>query len=145
MGLFDQVFQRTMESSTSPISPGIPLLLQNEFQRSLVGKVSVNELVALARKVGLETATLDPRCMSVHRTTDGRERRLFFVLFDLPQLTQFRSELAQLVQAEGVGEPFDRDALFPVLLVASSEPGRLQKIPRRADLELACEAPVIPE
>ena len=143
MGLFDQVFQRNMVSFTSPADPGIPLLLRREFQAALAGLVTPDDLVTLARDVGLETAMLEPACMSVHRTAAEREQQLFFVLFDLPQFGRFRSGVTQLLRSRG-GEVsrFDPDALTPALLVASSERALLRRLPPRAELEADCEAPV---
>jgi hypothetical protein len=146
MGLFDQVFQRTMESFATPADPGIPLVLQHEFDRSLADAISSEELASLAREVGLENAALEPLCMAVHRTTGGREQRLFFVLFALPEFTQFRSAVAELARTRGGGDvPFDPDAAIPALFVASSDVGYLRYIPPRAELEGNCESPVIVE
>ena len=146
MGLFDQVFQRTMESFVTPADPGIPLVLQHEFDRSLAGVISSEELASLAREAGLENAALEPGCMAVHRTTGGREQRQFFVLFALPEFTQFRTAVAELARTRGGSDvPFNTDAAIPALLVASSDVGHLHRIPPRADLERDCEAPVIVE
>ena len=143
MGLFDQVFQRTMESFTTPVEPGIPLVLQREFVSSLAGAVTPEELVGLARGAGLENASLRPHCMAVHRTSGGREQRQFFVLFELPQLAQFRASVASVVQARGgTGVPFDPEAVSAALLVATSDARLLWQVPRRAGLEGECEAPV---
>jgi len=146
MGLFDQVFQRTMESFATPAAPGIPLVLQHEFDRSLAEALSSEELASLAREVGLENAALEPLCMAIHRTTGGREERLFFVLFALPEFAQFRSAVAELARTRGGGDvPFDPDAATPALFVASSDARYLRYIPPRAELEGNCESPVIVE
>ena len=146
MGLFDQVFQRTMESFVTPTDPGIPLVLRHEFERSLAEAISTEELASLAREAGLESAILEPGCMAVHRTTGGREQRQFFVLFALPELTQFRAAVAELARTRGSGDvPFDPNAVFPALLVAASDVGQLRYIPTRAELERACESPVVVE
>ena len=143
MALFDQVFQRTMASFTSPADPGIPLISRQEFETTLAGMVTPDELLALAREVGLETARLEPACMSVYRTTLGREQQLFFVLFDLTQFGRFRTEVTELlVSRGGDASRFDATALPPALLVAASEGALIQQMPRRPDLEADCEAPV---
>jgi len=142
--LFDQVFQRAMASFSSPVEPGIPLILRNEFETALVGTVEPDELMMLARDVGLETTRLEPSCMAVYRTTDGREQQLFFVLFDLPQFARFRAEVSTLLVLRGGDTSrFSPDAVTPALLVAWSEGGRIQQTPSRADLEAYCEAPVV--
>ena len=143
MTLFDQVFQRNMVSFSSPAEPGIPLILRREFETALVETVAPDELVALARDVGLETTRLEPACMAVYRTAEGREQQLFLVLFDLPQFTRFRAEVSELLVSKGGDvSRFDPDAVTPALLVASSEGARVRQVPSRSDLEADCEAPV---
>lgn len=143
MSLFDQVFQRTMASFSSPGEPGIPLILRREFETALAETVAPDELVALARDLGLETSRPEPACMAVYRTAQGREQQLFFALFDLPQFTRFRAEVSELLVSRG-GDPsrFDPNAVTPVLLVASSEGARVRQVPSRSELEAYCEAPV---
>jgi len=144
LALFDQVFQRTMASFSSPADSGIPLILTREFETALAGVVAPDELVTLARRVGLETIRLEPACMAVYRTVDGREQQLFFVLFDLPEFARFRAEVSELlVSRRGDVSRFSPDAVTPALLVASSEGARTRDIiPSRGDLEADCEAPV---
>ena len=139
LSLFDQVFQRTMESYTSPAEPGIPLLLLRELQ-ALGPSGSPERLLELAERSGLAEAVPQPRCMAVYRTSGGREERLFFVLFDLPAFDVFRAELG----GGPGGPPPDLLDLAPALLVASSDPRRLDEMPPRPALEAACEAPVEP-
>ena len=143
LALFDQVFQRNMASFTTPSASGIPLILGREFETALVGAVAPDELVALAREAGLETARLEPACMAVYRTAEGREQQLFFVLFNLPEFDQFRAAVVELLGSRGGNvSRFDPDAVTPALLVAASEGARVRQIPSRTDLEAACEAPV---
>ena len=144
ISLFDQVFQRTMASFASPVEPGIPLILRREFEMALAGTMTSDELMSLARDVGLETTGLGPACMAVYRTAEGREQQLFFVLFDHPQFARFRAEVSGLLASRGGDvSRFSTDAVTPALLVASSEGARIRQIPSRADLEADCEAPVL--
>lgn len=140
--LFDQVFQRTMESYTTPAQPGIPLALYREVAGAVDGPASPDVLLALARRVGFPSAPLTPRCMAVHRTQRGREQRAFFVLFDAPAFDRFRDELAGILAASETPAQFRPDALAPALLVATSDPRRLDDVIPRALLDSACEAPV---
>ena len=144
LALFDQVFQRTMASFSSPADPGIPLILRREFETALAGAVVPEELVTLARDAGLETTRLEPACMAVHRTAEGREQQLFFVLFEPSQFARFRAEVSELLASRGGDvSRFSPDAVTPALLVASSEGAQIRQIPSRADLEADCEAPVV--
>ena len=143
LALFDQVFQRTMASFSSPVDPGIPLILRREFDTALAGTVAPEELVTLARDAGLETTRLEPVCMAVYRTAEGREQQLFFVLFDLAHVARFRAEVSELLVSRGADvSRFNPDAVIPALLVASSEGARIRQTPSQADLEADCEAPV---
>src|SRR6188474_1906588 len=53
-GLFNQVFKRAMESMNPPGAAGIPLLLQEEYQRAFAGRVTPDALLAAARAAGLD-------------------------------------------------------------------------------------------
>ena len=141
MSLFDQVFQRTMESYTTPAAPGIPLLLHQELAGTPMS-IPATTLVEMAHAAGLGSARLTPMCMSVYRTQDGREQRRFFVLFDLPQFEQFRLAVQDQLRADDPDTTFDPGALAPALLIASSDPRRLRALPTRAALEQSCEASV---
>lgn len=142
--LFDQVFQRTMASFSTPATPAVPLILRREFDAALSGVVSPAELMHLAREAELESTTLQPRCMSVYRTSEGRERQLFFVLFDVPQFHRFRTTVGELLDSRNSeGRQFDPESLTAALLVASSEGASFHHVPSREDLEADCEAPVV--
>jgi hypothetical protein len=141
MSLFDQVFQRTMESYTTPAVPGIPLVLHEEIAGSPVA-TSETTLVEMAHAAGLGSARMKPMCMSVYRTLDGREQRRFFVLFDLPQFEQFRLAVQDQLRAGDPDTTFDPGALAPALLIASSDPRQLRALPTPTALEQSCEASV---
>lgn len=140
MGLFDQVFQRTMESYTTPADPGIPLLQRSELQAA--PPIPPDTLIAMAHEAGLGTTELTPTCMAVYRTDAGREQRLFFVLFEVSGFARFREDVRDQLVASGADTTFEPEALAPALLIASSDPRLLREMPPRADLEQACEAPV---
>ncbi len=139
MSLFDQVFMRTMESYATPANPGIMLMSRREYDESLAGAVAPADLQALAEREGLMAGPLVPHCMAVHRTSGGREQRLFFVVFDLPAFAQFREAVADRA---GGTDTFDPDALAPALLVAASDASLLRQHVPLEQLKLDCEAPV---
>ena len=97
MILFDQIFQRTMASLTRPAVSAIALILKDEFETVMSTIVSPEELLTLARSAGLEDAILEPVCMSVYRTPEGREQQIFFMLFKFPQFDLFREQVADLL------------------------------------------------
>ena len=132
-----QVFQRVMESNASPQEALIPLLLQDEFDRALAGKMTPDALVAAARAAGLESARHELRCLAHRRESEGRRvRQVYFVIVDSPSVRAFREQLARTVAPD-----FDASALTPVVVVAHSESSFEQWLPIRATEE-ECVAPI---
>lgn len=143
--LFRQVFARSMESLNIPTPVAIPLVLQGEFDRAFAGHVTPNALVAAARNAGLESATLEPRCLAYRRVSEpGDTRQLYFVVFDAPAFGLFREQIGALL--DGGAAPradFDPAALSPVLIIAASEPTVSRWLPLRADQDMDCVAPIV--
>ncbi len=76
----------------------------------------------------------------------GVVRGVFFLVFDLPQFTQFRNQVAQQLRAAGRDASlFDPTALSPVLITAGLDGNYSGWLPLRADPELDCFAPVVVE
>jgi hypothetical protein len=137
--LFRQLFTRHAESFNAPAIPFVPLLLQDEFNRSFAGAVTSGELLEMARAAGLEREAMTPRCMGYRRdSAPGVIRQVYFVAFDSPAFTRFRAQLAARAAA---GTGFDPDALSPVMLVAASDANFTQWLPVRvADSD--CVSPI---
>ena len=99
--LASDLFARMGESLHYP-PPAMPVVLRNEFQRAIAGVLTPEALLDAARKVGLESATFQPRCMARRRiSAPGVVRSVYFLLFDLPQFTRFREQVAQRLRAAG--------------------------------------------
>jgi hypothetical protein len=143
--LFRQVFARTMESLNAPRPAAIPLLLQGEFDRAFAGRVTPDALVAAARNAGLESATLEPRCLAHRRVSEpGDTRELYFVVFDAPALGRFREHIGALPDGGAASSAgFDPAAVSPVLIIAASDPAFNRWLPLRADPEIDCVAPIV--
>ena len=125
LDLFNQVFARTMESMNTPAAYAVTLVLRSEFSSSLAGMVEPGELLALAREVGLDGATLQPGCLAEQPgRAAGEPGRTFFALFDLPELQEFRERVGRLLaERSGDGEAFDASAAAPVLYLAATDGG----------------------
>ncbi len=140
------LFSRMGESLHYP-PHAIPLVLRTEFQRAIAGVLTPAALLDAAREAGLESAAFQPRCMAERRITNpGMVRGVYFLLFDLPEFTRFRVQVAQQLRAAG-GDPslFDPAALSPVLIAADLD-GRFSSWqPLRADPDVDCFAPVVVE
>lgn len=137
--LFRQLFTRAAESLSGPTVPYVPLVLGDEYRRTLSGKVTPRELEQAARDAGLDAGAFEPRCMVYRReSAPGVTRQLYFVLFDSPAFFQFRERVAGLADDAG----FDPAALSPVMFVAASDPDFNRWLPVRVEPDADCLAPV---
>ena len=138
-----QVFARSGESQHTPGRPGIPLVLRGEYERALTG-LTPDTLLAAARETGLESATLEPRCLVRRRVSEpGVTRGVYFILFDAPKFTEFRQRLAQLLRdAGGDASFYDPAAISPVLIVSSLDGAFDRWLPLRVESEAECLAPL---
>jgi hypothetical protein len=140
------LFARTGESLHYP-RPAMPVVLRSEFQRAIEGKLAPEALLGAAREAGLESASFQPRCMARRRiSAPGVLRGVYFLLFELPQFSQFREQLAQRLRAAGGEESlFEPSALSPVLIAAALDGGFSGWMPLRADPAVDCFAPIVVE
>jgi hypothetical protein len=139
MRLFRQLFSRVMETLNTPQAAGIPLALASEVG----GAVAPDDLLELARGLGLERSRLEPRCLAHRRIPEaGFPRQLYYLVFDVPGFADFRQALADRLRTS-TGEPtlFDPAGLEPILMLASSHPEFARWLPVRGT-EADCIAPV---
>ena len=137
--LFRQLFARLAESLNGPTVPVVPLLLQDEFNRSFAGRVTSGDLLAAARAAGVDRERFEPRCMGYRReSAPGVTRQLYFVVYDAPSFTRFRESIAAMAEP---GTGYDPAALSPVMLTAASDPDFNRWLPIRVH-ETDCVASV---
>lgn len=130
--LFRQVFARAGETLARPQMAGIPILLYEEFNRTLAGRVTPEALIATVRETGIESSPPVPRCMAYRRVSEpGGTRQLYFVLFDGDAFGRLRERI-------GV----DPSALSPVLFIAAGEGDFNRWLPLRADPDADCVSPI---
>ena len=139
--LFDQLFNRTMESMNGPADDLVPVVLRSEYRDGLASAVSPDEILAAAREAGLDRIQLEPVCMAVKREPfAGRTRQFYFVLFDAAPIQAFRADLAR--RADGQGAALEADGFEVVLPVAASDTAFESWWPLRVDRDADCQAPV---
>jgi hypothetical protein len=139
-----ELFTRMGESLHYPRA-AMPLVLRSEFDQAIAGKVTSDALLDLARTAGLESATMQPKCMARRRdSAPGVVRGVLFLVFDAPQIDQFRRQIAERVSAGGGSSSFDAGALSPVVVAASLDADTARWLPLRAS-ESDCFAPVVIE
>ena len=102
---------------------------------------------AIAQDARLETATVEPRCVAVHRESDSRPpRQVFLLLFDFPEFDRFRADIARLLDARGGdATTFDPRALAPTLVIASSDRAFHRHLSLQLDPSSLCVASVVME
>ena len=138
-----QLFARMGESLHYPMA-AMPIVLRREFERAMAGTLTPEALLNAARDAGLETATLQPRCMARRRiSAPGLVQEVFFLVFELPAFSQFREQVAQRLRAAGRDQSlFDPLALSPVLIAADLDGSFSRWQPLRANPPDDCFAPV---
>ena len=142
--LFDQLFERTMTSMTTPGGSVMPIVLRSELRGEVGTVLALEEILEMARAAGLERVTLDPVCMAVKRQPfSGRTRELYFVVFDSPETLAFRRHLHDLVAERGVDGAFTDDRLDLVLPIAGSDARFDTWWPLEVDLDTDCQAPIL--
>ena len=141
--LFDQLFNRTMESMTSPGENILPIVLQREFQTGLRTVLSPGEMLQAARDAGLEEARLEPVCMGVKRELfAGRSRQLYFVLFEAPAVVAFRQQLGRLAAERGGAATVGSTTFDLVLPIGGSDARFASWFPMEVDRVTDCQAPL---
>jgi hypothetical protein len=141
-----QLFARMGESLHYP-PPVIPVVLRSEFERAMAGALTAEALLTAAREAGLESGMFQPQCMARRRISEpGGVRGVYFLLFDFPQFTAFREQVAQRLRAAGrEASLFDPAALSPVLIAADLDGSFSRWLPLRVDPDVDCFAPVTVE
>lgn len=139
-----ELFSRMGESLHYPHA-AMPVVLRSEFDRAIAGKVTPDALLDLARKSGLESAAIQPRCMARRRdSAPGVLRGIYFLVFDMPQFDRFREQIAERIRAGGASSLFEPAALSPVVVAANLDADTARWLPLRA-AESDCFAPVVIE
>ena len=138
-GLFDQLFDRTMASMTSPVDDVLPIVLGSELRGGPAAGFSTEAIRQAADEAGLEQARLRPVCMAVKRETfAGRTREFHFLVFDVPEVAAFRRLLGERAgQGADVLDPLDL-----ILPIAGSDAAFTGWWPVVVDREVDCQAPV---
>lgn len=140
--LFGQIFSRMRESLRGAGQAGIPVILRDEYSRSLSDRYTPLELLDAARAAGLESAAFSPVCLAVRRISEpGLTRELYFVIVEAPAVVQFRRQLAASLEPEAAAR-FDPASLSLLLTIGGTDADFERSLPRAATPETDCVAPV---
>ena len=120
--LFNQIFNRTMESMTSPTVAAMPLLLHAEYRGS-VAVLTPDEVLRIAEEAGLREAVPVPDCIGVvRRPGTGTTRQLYYARFEALAVARFRDALARRQAAAGGAPPFEPGEFPTIVPLAASDP-----------------------
>ena len=142
--LFQQIFNRTMESMTSPTVAAMPLVLQSEYRDALGSVLTPPDVLETAEESGLAAATPVPVCIGVvRREGAGTTRQLYYALFEAPAVGRFRAALARRFAAAGGTGGFEPDGLPLAVPIAASDADFASWWPLDVTPETGCLAPLV--
>ena len=141
--LFQQIFNRTMESMTSPTVAAMPLVLQSEYRDALGSVLTPPDVLETAEESGLAAATPVPVCIGVvRREGAGTTRQLYYALFEASAVGRFREALARRYAAAGGSGGFQPDGFPLVVPLAASDADFASWWPLDVSPESDCLAPL---
>jgi hypothetical protein len=142
--LFNQIFNRTMESMTSPTVAAMPLLLHAEYRQS-VAVLTPDEVLQVAEEAGLRDTVPAPVCIGVvRRPGAGSTRQLYYARFEAPAVDRFRNALARRQGAAGGAPPFEPGEFPSIVPLAASDADFASWWPLDP-AEVDCLAPLVVE
>ena len=141
--LFQQIFNRTMESMTSPTVAAMPLVLHSEYRDALSSALTPPEVLDTAEASGLSAASPAPACIGVvRREGTGTTRQLYYALFEAPEVGRFRAALARRHADAGGTGAFEPDGFPLVVPIAASDADFASWWPLDLSPERDCQAPL---
>lgn len=142
--LFQQIFNRTMESMTSPTVAAMPLVLHAEYRDALGSVLAPSDVLQVAEESGVAAATPAPVCIGVvRREGSGTTRQLYYAIFDAPEVGLFRQALARRYAEAGGTAAFEPDGIPLVVPIAASDADFASWWPLDVSAESDCLAPLV--
>jgi hypothetical protein len=142
--LFQQIFNRTMESMTSPTVAAMPIVLHAEYQGVLGSVLAPPDVLATAEESGLSTAAPAPVCIGVvRRQGAGTTRQLYYAFFEAPDVARFRAALARRYAEAGGSGVFNPEGFPLVVPIAASDADFAGWWPLDVSPETDCLAPLV--
>lgn len=142
--LFQQIFNRTMESMTSPTVAAMPLVLHAEYRDALGSVLAPPDVLQVAEEAGVSAAAPSPVCIGVvRREGSGTTRQLYYAIFDAPGIGRFRQALARRYAEAGGTAAFEPDGFPLVVPIAASDADFASWWPLDVSAETDCLAPLV--
>ena len=142
--LFQQIFNRTMESMTSPTVAAMPLVLHAEYRGALGSVLTPPDVLRTAEESALSTASPAPVCIGVvRREGAGTTRQLYYALFEAPAVGRFREALARRYAEAGGTGTFEPDGFPLAIPIAASDADFASWWPLAVSPETDCLAPLV--
>ena len=144
--LFQQIFNRTMESMTSPTVAAMPLVLHAEYRDALGSVLAPPDVLKVAEDSGVSTAAPAPVCIGVvRREGSGTTRQLYYAIFYAPEIGRFRQALASRYAEAGGTAAFEPGGFPLVVPIAASDADFASWWPLDVSAESDCLAPLVTE
>lgn len=142
--LFQQIFNRTMESMTSPSVSAMPLVLHSEYRDGLGSVLTPPDVLETAEESGLSAVAPAPVCIGVvRREGSGTTRQLYYALFEAPAVGRFREALSRR-HAEAGGTGTFAPSGFPLVVpLAASDAEFASWWPLDVSADTDCLAPLV--
>lgn len=142
--LFQQIFNRTMESMTSPTVAAMPLVLHSEYRDALGSVLTPPDVLEAAEEAGLSAVAPAPVCIGViRREGAGTTRQLYYALFEAAAVGRFREALARRHEEAGGTGAFEPEGLPLVVPIAASDADFAGWWPLDVSTETDCLAPLV--
>ncbi len=142
--LFQQIFNRTMESMTSPTAAAMPLVLHAEYRDALGSVLAPPDVLQVAEESGVSAAAPAPVCIGVvRREGSGTTRQLYYAIFDAPEVGRFRQALARRYAEAGGTAAFEPVGFPLVVPIAASDADFASWWPLDVSAETDCLAPLV--
>ena len=142
--LFQQIFNRTMESMTSPTVAAMPLVLHAEYRDALGSVLAPPDVLQVAEEARVSVAAPAPVCIGVvRREGSGTTRQLYYAIFDAPEVGRFRQALARRYAEAGGTAVFEPDGFPLVVPIAASDADFASWWPLNVSAETDCLAPLV--
>lgn len=142
--LFQQIFNRTMESMTSPTVAAMPLVLHAEYRDALGSVLAPPDVLQVAEEARVSAAAPAPVCIGVvRREGSGTTRQLYYAIFDAPEVGRFRQALARRYAEAGGTAAFEPDGFPLVVPIAASDADFASWWPLNVSAETDCLAPLV--
>jgi hypothetical protein len=142
--LLEDLFQQVSARMSEPLVPvrraSVPLVLEQEYSDSLQGVLSVEDILAVGREVGLDSVRFEPVCIGRRHRTGAEQAAVIVAVFDAPMFDRFRQELTPLFPEHAGAGIYSPPAVRLTLAIAATDEHYTRWWPAAAGGQSDCPA-----